>query len=61
MCDYATRYPEAIPHHSIDAGTVAECLIQLFSRVGIPREILSDQGTKLYVAVAEGTRQFVTH
>jgi len=45
ICDYATRYPEAIPLRSIDAGTVAEHLIQLFARVGIPREILSDQGT----------------
>ena len=45
ICDYATRYPEAMPLRSIDAGTVAEQLIQLFARVGIPREILSDQGT----------------
>ena len=45
ICDYATRYPEAIPLRSIDAGTVAEHLIQLFARVGIPKEILSDQGT----------------
>ena len=45
--DYATRYPEAIPLCSIDAGAVAEHLIQLFSRVGIPREILTDQDTKL--------------
>ena len=45
ICDYATRYPEAMPLHSIDAGTVAEQLIQLFARVGISREILSDQGT----------------
>ena len=39
------RYPEAIPLRSIDAGTVAEHLIHLFSTVGIPKEILSDQGT----------------
>ena len=29
----------------VDAGSVADQLIQLFARVGIPREILSDQGT----------------
>ena len=45
VCDYATRYPEAIPLCSVDAGAVSEHLIQLFSRVGIPREILTDQGT----------------
>ena len=45
VCDYATRYPEAFPLRSISAETVAEHLMQLFSRVGIPKEILSDQGT----------------
>ena len=36
------KHPEAIPLYFIDAGTVAE---HLFSRVGILKEILSDQGT----------------
>lgn len=45
MCDYATRYPEAVPLRSIDAEHVAEELIKLFARVGIPREILTDQGS----------------
>ena len=44
ICDYATRYPEAVPLCSIDAEHVAEELVKLFSRVGIPREIL-----KLYL------------
>ena len=45
ICDYATRYPEAIPLRSVDAEHVAEQLVQVFSRVGIPQEIMSDQGT----------------
>ena len=45
VCDYATRYPEVMALQKVDAGSVAEQLIQLFSRVGILREILSDQGT----------------
>ncbi len=45
VCDYATRYPEAIPMKSIDAERVAEELVQLFSRVGILQEILTDQGS----------------
>lgn len=44
VCDYATRYPEAVALRSIDAENVAEELIQIFSRVGIPNEILTDQG-----------------
>ena len=45
ICDYATRYPEAFPLRSIEAHRIAEELIVFFSRMGIPREILSDQGT----------------
>ena len=44
-CDYATRYPEAMALRKVDAWSVADHLIQLFARVGIPKEILSDQGT----------------
>lgn len=45
VCDYATRYPEAVPMKTIDAGAVAEDLIKIFSRVGLPKEILTDQGS----------------
>ena len=45
VCDYATRYPEAIPLKTIDAAQIAEELLQLFARVGIPEEILTDQGS----------------
>ena len=44
LCDYASRYPEAIPMKAIDAEHVAEELVILFSRVGVPEEILTDQG-----------------
>ncbi|XP_041421806.1 uncharacterized protein LOC121394536 [Xenopus laevis] len=45
VCDYATRYPEAIPLRNITAKSVADALIKIFSSLGIPREILTDQGT----------------
>ena len=45
MCDYGTRYPEAIPLISVDAEHVAEELVKLFKRVGVPAEILTDQGS----------------
>ena len=45
ICDYATRYPEAIALRNVDANTVAEELVKFFSRVGVPEEILTDQGT----------------
>lgn len=43
--DYATRYPEAFPLRSITTTKIIHALVQLFSRVGIPEEILTDQGT----------------
>ena len=45
VCDYATRYPEAVPLHTIDAPRIAEELVKVFAQVGVPREILTDQGS----------------
>lgn len=45
MCDYATRYPEAFPLKLITASAIAPVLLQLLSRVGIPQEMVKDQGT----------------
>lgn len=44
LVDYATRYPEAVALKKIDSEAVAEALVEMFSRVGIPKEILSDMG-----------------
>ena len=46
LVDYATRYPEAIALKRIDTPIVAETLVDMFSRLGIPEEILSDLGTQ---------------
>uniref|UniRef100_A0A8C5Q151 ribonuclease H n=1 Tax=Leptobrachium leishanense TaxID=445787 RepID=A0A8C5Q151_9ANUR len=43
--DYATRYPEAIPLRQTSAKNIAKELLQVFSRVGIPKDLLTDQGT----------------
>lgn len=51
MVDYATRYPEAVALRSIDTETVAEALVEMFSRVGVPSEILSDRGTQFTSAL----------
>ena len=44
LVDYASSYPEAIPMTGITSTEVAEALVGIFSRIGIPREIISDQG-----------------
>ena len=46
LVDYATRYPEAVPLKNIDSATVAEALLDIYSRLGIPEEVISDQGTQ---------------
>ena len=51
MTDYATRYPEAVPLKDIQAETVAEALVNMFTRVGVLKEILSDQGSQFLSAV----------
>ena len=46
LVDFASRYPEAVPLKTIDTETVAEALVNIFSRLGVPGEILSDLGTQ---------------
>ncbi|XP_055899833.1 uncharacterized protein LOC129928659 [Biomphalaria glabrata] len=44
VVDVATRWPEAIPLRNINTETVIEALTSIFCRIGLPTEILSDQG-----------------
>ena len=46
LVDYATRYPEAVPLKKITIEAVAEAQLDIYSRVGIPEEVLTDQGTQ---------------
>ena len=46
LVDYATRYPEAVPLKKITTEAVAKALLDIYSRVGIPEELLTDQGTQ---------------
>ena len=56
LVDYATRYPEAIALKATDTETVAEALLVMFSRVGVPKVMVSDNGpqfvSNIMVAVA---------
>ncbi|XP_033752174.1 uncharacterized protein LOC117335982 [Pecten maximus] len=46
VVDYATRYPEAVALRGIETERVAEALVDIFSRVGVPSEMLTDQGAQ---------------
>jgi len=37
MTEYATRYPEAVPLKDIQTETVTEAIVNMFTRVGIPK------------------------
>ena len=46
LVDYASRYPEAVPLKKITTEAVAEALPDIYSRVGIPEEVLTNQETQ---------------
>ena len=48
VIDFATRYPEAVPLRGtcISTEEISEALVDIYSRVGIPIEVLTDQGTQ---------------
>ena len=51
MIDYATRYPEEVALPVIETERVAEALVEMFSRVGIPDEMLTDCGSQFTAEV----------
>ena len=51
MIDYATRYPEAVALPSIETERVAEALITMFSRAGIPSEMLIEHESRVTIEV----------
>ena len=50
VVNYATRYPEAVTLKGITTQEVAEALCKIFSRVGIPSQTVSDQGSQFVSA-----------
>ena len=47
LVDYPTRYPEAVPLKKMTTEAVAEALLDIYSRMSIPEEVLTDQETQL--------------
>jgi hypothetical protein len=57
--DLATKYPDAVPLKRIDSESVAEALLEIYSRVGLPNEILHDQGTQFMSATMRKFNQLL--
>jgi len=51
VVDFATRYPEAVALKNTSTTAVAEALISIFARVGVPDKVLSDRGTQFTSAL----------
>ena len=51
MIDFAMRYPEAVVLSSIETERVTEVLVEKFSRVGMPDEMLTDCGSQFTAEV----------
>ena len=49
----ATRWPDAIALKSITAKSVAEAAIEVFSRMGLPYQILTDRGSQFTGGLAK--------
>ena len=46
VIDYSTRYPEAVPLKDISAKSVVDALWEIWTRLGVPDQIVTDQGSQ---------------
>ncbi|XP_076036800.1 uncharacterized protein LOC143022464 [Oratosquilla oratoria] len=51
--NFATRWPEAVTLRNIETITVAEVMFEIFCRVGIPKQVLSDRGSQFTSVMME--------
>ena len=45
LMDYATKWPEAFALRNVTAETIVNCLIKVTARIGVPQELLTDNGS----------------
>lgn len=58
--DIAARYPDAVALRSCRAQEIAEELVEMFSRCGIPREIVSDRSTSFTFELMKEVSQLLS-
>lgn len=55
----SSKYPEAIPAPNLCSTTIVDALLQIFSRMGFPKELQTDQGTSfMSVLTTEFLKRF---
>ena len=60
IIDFATRYPEAVLLKGISSEEVAEALVDVYSRVGIPGEVLTDLGNQFITEIMKQVSKFLS-
>ncbi|XP_064645443.1 uncharacterized protein K02A2.6-like [Lineus longissimus] len=60
VTDYATQYPEAVALKNIDTITVAEALLEIYTRLGFPQECQSDRGTQFLSEVMQEVERLLS-
>ena len=60
MIDYATRYPEAVALPGIGTEHVAEALVEMLNKVGIPDEMLTDWRSQFTTEVIREVRRLLS-
>lgn len=59
MVDYATCYPEAVLLWKATSKNIARLLVFFFSCVGLPKELLTDQGTPFILKLIADANQLL--
>ena len=59
IIDYSTRYPEAMAIKDITAEAVADGLWEFWTRLGIPDEVLTDQGSQFTSTLMKEVNEFL--
>ena len=60
LVDYANRYPKADPLKKITTAAVAEALVDIYSRVGISKEVLTNQETQFMSECMQGVSRLLS-
>ena len=59
MVDYNTRYPEAVALKDIRASTVASALWEMWTRLGVPDSMITDQGSQFTGKLMKEINEFL--
>ena len=53
LMDYATKWPDAFPLGNIPTETIVECLVKVTAMLGVPQELLTDNGSNFMTKVMQ--------